>query len=158
MESCNPSKRLVFDEIRQSWVAATAEEIVRQTLLHRMVHHLGYPKELIVVEKELQQLPHLAKVSNAFPDRRVDVVCFAKDSHVLYPLLLIECKDTRLDQRSLSQLLEYNYYVKACFIAEVSSKEIRFGYGKKDKKSSVLASFLPSYLQLLTLVSHERKS
>ena len=46
--------------VRKALVAAHPEELVRQELLCRMIGQLGYPSHLLVVEKELSLLPHLA--------------------------------------------------------------------------------------------------
>ena len=50
----------VFDEIRGKHVPATPEELIRQSLLYIMIYRLHFPKELISIEKQLSELPHLA--------------------------------------------------------------------------------------------------
>lgn len=117
----------VFDIIRQVWVAATPEEIVRQTWVQRMIETLKFPKELLAVEKQLKTLPHLAKDPNPLPERRIDLLCFMKCADTLKPLLLMECKET-LTQETLDQALAYNHYVKAPYVAIASASQIRFRY------------------------------
>src|SRR5690242_14822270 len=93
-----------FDEVRRAWVAATPEEGVRQRVLKKMIHALGFPKELIAVEKELKELPHLA--GRSVPERRIDVLCYGKEihpEHSLYPLLLIECKREAIDEAEIGR-------------------------------------------------------
>lgn len=148
--------RLVFDEVRKAWVAATPEEIVRQQLLQKMIHKLDFPKDLISVEKDIRQLPHLLSVSN-LPDRRADIICFAKDVHPqypLYPLLLIECKEDRLDLKAQEQLLGYNHHVKAHFVALAGQSEVQLGYYDKDVQSYRFIPYLPSYNRLLSMVQN----
>lgn len=87
--------------IRNIEVAATPEERVRQALLNFMVHELGYPKSLFVVERCL----------TAFggPERRLDILFF----NGYEPYLLIECKKDKIDDKAKAQLIGYNHYIKA---------------------------------------------
>ncbi len=148
--SCQ-NKREVFDPLRKIWVAATPEEIVRQKLLLRMTDELGYPKELLAIEKELTELPHLTKKN--LPQRRIDILCFGKNihpDHSLYPLLLIECKREKLFSAAKEQLLGYNAFVQAYFVALVSREEILFGF--RTGKDYQFLAFLPPYAQLVAQV------
>lgn len=111
----------LFDEIRKCWVIANPEEIVRQLWIKKMVYELGYPKELIAIEKELKTLPHLE--GKNIPDRRADIICFANKDH-LSPLLLVECKAGPLTPKAIEQALGYNLYVQAPYIALVNEEEI----------------------------------
>lgn len=146
-------KQLIFDQVRQIWVKATPEEKVRQRWLGLMIGELHYPKELLTVEKELKELPHLFSID--VPERRVDILCYGKEIHPsfpLYPLLLMECKDERLNDDTLSQLIGYNHHVKAYFAAAVSLDEVRLGTFDAAKKKYVFCSFLPSYKELIKWV------
>ncbi len=152
-----PNRRRVFDEIRNDWVAATGEELVRQAFLQKMVGSLGFPKHLLAVEKDLRSLPHLMGEEGILPERRADIICFAKDIHPeysLYPLLIVECKDRALDQKALEQLLGYNAHVKAYFVALVSQDEVQFGYFEKALGNYRFVPFLPSYAQLIDRIKH----
>src|SRR5690242_1968972 len=119
------NRKLVFDEIRSLWVKATPEELVRQRWIRRMVDELGFPKELIVVEKGIQELPHLA--FRKAPERRLDILCYGKGEDSLFPLLLIECKEGKLSESAINQVLGYNHFVEAPFVAVVSDNEVRLG-------------------------------
>ena len=88
------------------------EEKVRQALIQELIA-FGFPKELIVVEKEIGEV---SSIQNA-PKRRVDILCFMKKGDVLLPLLVIECKAVALSDKALEQVLGYNYYVNASFVA-----------------------------------------
>lgn len=143
-------KMLVFDEVRQNWVKATPEEKVRQRWLKLMVHRLQYPRELLAVEKDIQELPHLSNMD--VPGRRIDILCYGKGIHPsfpLYPLLLVECKDGRLKESAVDQVIGYNHHVKAYFIAAVSLDEVKLGYYDKTKKTYVFCSVLPSFKELM---------
>lgn len=142
----------VFDPIRRLWVAAFPEEVVRQKFLQRMLK-LGYPKAYIAVEKELKELSHLSLTQSAIPERRLDIICFAKEIHphfMLYPLLLVECKQKLIKDNATEQLLGYNEYVRAPFLAIVDENRIEVIFKNSDGKQSL--SFLPSYKELINAV------
>ncbi len=150
------SRSKIFDPIRKIWVAATPEEKVRQGVVQYMLEHLGYPKELLSIEKDLKTLPHLGALEKNFPPRRIDIICFAKDicpGYALYPLLMIECKQKKLDVNSIEQILGYNYYIKAFFIAVANDCEIRLGYLEKETNQYRFTSHLPSFHELLEQVT-----
>ena len=132
----------VFDLIRQRWVAATPEEVVRQTWILRMIGDLKFPKELLAVERELKELPHLIG-TRPLPTRRIDLLSFMKKNDTVQPLLLIECKEAELTQEALDQALSYNHYVKAPFVAIVNQNQIRFQYQQQE------IATLPSYVELI---------
>jgi len=143
------SKDRIYDRIRNLWVLATPEEIVRQTLLKKMIDELFYPKELIVVEKSLSEISHFGSMPT--PQRRIDIACFAKKihpEHLLYPLLLIECKESKKDAlKALEQVKGYNVSVKAYFIAVAYPEGELFGFLERDQFR--LLDYLPSYSQLI---------
>lgn len=43
----------VFDVIRKQWVILTPEELVRQHFIHYLMNEKSFPKETIIVEKEI---------------------------------------------------------------------------------------------------------
>lgn len=131
------------------------EEIIRQSLLNRMIQSLDYPKEFVSVEVDLKTLPHLQDIKMRLPKRRADIICFGKNivpSFDLYPLLMIECKAVDLSIKAIDQVKGYNHYVKAFFLAVANSKEIHtYWYNSKEKKYESV-DFLPSYKQLIEAV------
>lgn len=144
MESSKQNSEQVFDEIRKKNVPATPEELIRQSLLYIMLRRLNYPKELIAIEKSLSDLPHL-KTMPGLPDRRADIICFAKNIHPdypLFPLLLIECKEGKLGAEAIQQALGYNHYVQAPYVAVAGSDGVQLIYPQN-------VPFLPSYAQLM---------
>ncbi|MBY0528561.1 MAG: type I restriction enzyme HsdR N-terminal domain-containing protein [Rhabdochlamydiaceae bacterium] len=143
------NKRLVFDEIRRQWVKATPEEIVRQTWIQRMIQQLGYPKQLLAVEKEIRELPHLEGLG--VPERRVDLLCFMKGERIetLSPLLLFEFKEEVLDLAAIDQVIGYNYFVKAPFVAVANLKEVLLGSMDRKTQQYVFHKALPPFADLL---------
>lgn len=107
--------------VRHLQVPATPEERVRQACLHWMIHSLGYPKEGLVIEKSLSELPHLAYLDLPLPDRRVDILVTTQGR----PLLVIECKATKITPRALSQLLGYHHWLKTPLAALVGQNEAK---------------------------------
>lgn len=128
--------------IRKTPVVLTPEEIVRQALLHLMTHSLGYPAGLISVEVSLDNLPGLSEVKK--PNRRADIIVFSQE---IKPLLLIECKAIALSQSAIQQVIGYNHFVKAPYIALANPKEIKTGM-MQDSEWSFTAG-LPRFKQII---------
>lgn len=153
------NKDRIYDPIRKTYVLALPEEIVRQKLIHKMINELRFPKNLIAVEKDLLSLEHINEREFESKKRRADIICFAKDIHPkfsLYPLLMIECKAFKLNQKTIDQVLGYNYHIKACFVAIANGYEIKtFWYNMKEEKYKSV-NFLPGYLELVQMVKYAR--
>lgn len=139
----------LYCSIRKTWVAALPEEHVRQRIINQMINELGFPGSLIAVEKAVRQLPHLSVSDRRHvPDRRADIICFANGSQGLYPLLTIECKAVKLTKRVVNQVVGYNHYIRASFIAITNQNETRTGWFDGEKYAFV--DYLPSYEALIT--------
>ena len=97
----------VFDPFRKKFVALTPEEWVRQNFLGFMVEHLGYPRGLVAVEKQLK-LNGLTK--------RCDILAYSKAGH---PVLLVECKapSVPLTNEVFAQAARYNITLQVPFLA-----------------------------------------
>lgn len=151
-ELSNPSEGLVYDEIRKLWVFATPEEKVRQTLIKKMVYTLSYPRELLSVERSLADLCGVS-AHKKIPNRRVDIISFAKSSSMLSPLLVIECKESSaLMQEALNQVQGYNYFIKAPFIAVAYPEGESFGY--LTQEGFAYLPYIPSYKDLISAVQN----
>lgn len=149
-------KQLLYCPIRQEWVTAFPEEYVRQHLIQQMTEHLGFPLSCIAVEKALQQMPHLSGAKHHLPLRRADIICFSKGIHAqfdLYPLLLIECKAVPLTETVIRQVVGYNYYLHAYFIAIANQQEVRVGCIDARKNQYRFTSGLPHYQHLLNALT-----
>lgn len=139
--------------IRKKWVAGTPEEQVRQRLLSEMVA-AGYPEATLAVEKDLRQMPHLALNSHQqLPDRRADIVCFAKGihpDHSLYPLLLVECKaEKQLALPVIQQAIGYNYFVQAYYLLIANHTQTKIGFYESAKQQYAFLEGLPTFGSLI---------
>lgn len=143
----------LFCPVRKVVVKALPEEIVRQRLITFLVDKLRYPLCNLAVEKNLLQMPHLAlKSKQQLPDRRADIVCYAKGihpQHDLYPLLLIECKAVPLNQNVIQQVLGYNQHLEALFVAVANESETRTGWYDPESKDYKFVPYIPMYDQLI---------
>ncbi len=139
----------IICRIRREPVADLPEERVRQDLIHHMISGLGFPVQSLAVEKALHQFPHLSS-QHSLPDCRVDIVCFAKGIHPereISPLLIVECKAVPLTTKVLEQVVGYNYYCQAPFIAVANQDEVRLGWMGPEGYEYI--DYLPSYQELL---------
>jgi len=96
------------------------EEKIRQGFI-RFLEENKVPASLMVIEKTLSELPHLFEEAS-LPLRRIDLLVYKKQEDKLLPLLLVECKAKELSEKALHQVLGYNFYIKAPYIALVSQK------------------------------------
>lgn len=145
----------LYCPLRRSWCKALPEEAVRIDLINYMITQLAFPPETLAVEKELRCLPHLAS-EGAIPDRRADILCFAKGIHPstdLYPLLMIECKAVKITDKVIAQVVGYNHYVKACFVCVANMDEIRTGW-RNAEGAYDFVPYMPSYIDLKRSVAN----
>ncbi|MCH9609655.1 MAG: hypothetical protein S4CHLAM45_00420 [Chlamydiales bacterium] len=127
------------------------EERIRQAWIKKMVEDLAFPRHMIAVEKELSALPHL--LGQKVPKRRVDILVFAKEIHAeypLFPLLLIECKATPLIPKVASQVLGYNTFVKAPFVAIANEHDLMLGSFDEEAGMTRFEQGLLSYTSLIS--------
>lgn len=145
------TKEQIYCSMRKAWFVATPEEHIRQKTLQMLTQSLGFPPSGIVVEKELKLLPHLP--SHVIPpERRADILCYANKEGSMYPLLLIECKAVSITYREVQQVIGYNYFVKAPFIALVNQSEQRLGWYDSGKNDYQFINYFPSYLELFNSI------
>lgn len=156
--SLNPkpdSSDKLFCRVRKEWIIALPEEKVRQGVLSQLIDILGFPASNIALEKKLSQMPHVTSMASKLPTRRADIVCFAQNihpEHSLYPLLLIECKAVPLTKRVINQVVSYNHYVKAYFLAIANQDEVQIGVFDRTIGEYRFEKGLPSYPILLQSV------
>lgn len=143
----------LFCRIRKEWVAELPEEIVRQNILRHMIEEKEFPPSLLAVEKALKQMPHLSLVDQKLiPQRRIDVVAFAKGIHPhydLYPLVIVECKAVKLTQKTITQAIGYNHNVGAPYIVLVNQEQLITAWYDPSKKNYQFIHQLPSYSNLI---------
>jgi Type I restriction enzyme R protein N terminus (HSDR_N) len=105
-----------------------------------------------VIEKGLAQMPHLALAPQKLPERRADLVFFAKGIHHLhdlYPLLLVECKAVKLTPKVINQVTSYNHYLQAYFVAVVNQEKVLTGWYDPSERRYRFVEGLPPYSELL---------
>ena len=142
------SKPWLIDKVRGVAIRATPEEKIRQKVLKILIEELFFPKEYIVVEKALSELPHLKE--KRVPKRRLDILCYFSVQDQLRPLLLIECKKGGLRNQALTQVSGYNYWVGAPFVAVANQECILLKYLDVVSHEMVIKEGLPSYQDLIT--------
>jgi hypothetical protein len=147
MASSDPNKCWLVDKVRGAVIQAAPEEKIRQKVLHILIEDLFFPKEYIVVEKVLSELPHLR--GKSVPKRRLDILCYFSMQDKLLPLLLIECKQGRLRKQALTQVSGYNYWVEAPFVAVANQECIWMKYLDIASNKMVIKKGLPSYQDLI---------
>lgn len=141
---------MIYCCMRKTFVVETPEERVRQGILGLMLHKLGYPASGLVVEQSLHTMPHIK--GGAIPDRRADIICFGKGIHPkfeLYPLLLVECKASKITASAINQVIGYNYYLKAYLIAIAGKESIKTGWFNHQEQKYCFTEGLPRYEVLL---------
>ncbi|MDR1887190.1 MAG: type I restriction enzyme HsdR N-terminal domain-containing protein [Prevotellaceae bacterium] len=98
--------KLIFDFVRNKYVALTPEEWVRQNFLQYLIQVKKMPKSLIRVEMSLE-LNGLAK--------RSDIVVHSRRGD---PLLAVECKasEVKITQAVFEQLARYNLQLNVPYL------------------------------------------
>lgn len=142
-ETVAEGREELFCRIRRTWVAATPEERVRQAVLTLLIERLGFPSSLLSVEKEFRGLPHLKSMSRLLPRRRADILCFTSSSEGVRPLLLVECKANEITSKALTQVLSYNLFIEAAYVAVSNARESRMAWVDKKGKRHQVESFCP---------------
>ncbi len=125
--------------LRGRLVAHTPEEEVRQSYLAHLIDRCGFPEGLIAVETSLSLfVPPGVRA----PKRRLDIVLFSGNQ----PLMLIECKASKLNSKTEQQALGYNFFVKAPYLCLINSLERRYG-SYTECSGWVFSEMAPSFLQ-----------
>ena len=95
----------VFDVIRNKFIRATPEEIIRQRTIKFLIYRLGVPRDKIGIELSLHQLGCMDN------KRRADICIFDENKTVL---AVIECKAYYVGNREepYSQVIDYAWNLK----------------------------------------------
>ncbi|WP_213358059.1 type I restriction enzyme HsdR N-terminal domain-containing protein [Chlamydiifrater phoenicopteri] len=137
------------------------EEIVRQKVVHLLTTKLGYPKNLLILEKELRSLSVLFTKNHnlKLPHRRMDILVVTPKFYTYQgrkqscppfePLLLVECKSKVLNQKTVFQALGYNAFIGAPCIALTSSKQHLTGFFNAETQTFEFSEGLPSFTDLM---------
>lgn len=130
-----PGGKLIFDRLRQKYVALTPEEWVRQHFVNYLTEYLHYPSGLIQVEASL-------KLNTM--KRRADILIHDRSGQ---PVMVVECKapDMKLSQAVLDQVINYNYNYGVRYI--ILTNGITHLTAKIDTAASTFVQFdqIPDY-------------
>lgn len=131
-------KPYIWDEWRNKMVRLTPEEWVRQHLMHYLVEHLGYPKQLLGTEIGL-------KVGTM--SKRADALLYDRQ---LRPQMLIECKapEVRLSDEVLMQAIRYNMALSVPYLLLSNGLEHVVYHIDYTEQSYHNLSEIPNYRQL----------
>ena len=96
----------IFDILRKQYIALTPEEWVRQSFIHYLIEHLGYPAALLANEISLQV---------GQKQLRADSVLFDQS---LKPRMIIEYKAPTIEitQKVFDQISAYNLLLHADYL------------------------------------------
>jgi len=122
----------VFDVIRKQWVILTPEEFVRQHFIHYLMNEKSFPKETIIVEKEIN-------VFNV--KKRFDVVVINKFQEILL-LAEIKAPTVKLDQKVVDQILTYNTSLQSRHLLITNGLE-QWVFEKVDEKWVMIKDIKP---------------
>lgn len=130
-------KKTIFDIVRKKYVVLTPEEIVRQYLIHYLVHEKDYPKSLIAVEMSLD----LNRTK-----KRCDIAVF-KDNK---PMFLVECKapEVRLNQKVFDQIARYNLVLRVPYLLVSNGKSAWCCKLDLEKGTYEFIGEVPTYTEL----------
>jgi hypothetical protein len=122
----------VFDVIRKQWVILTPEEFVRQHFIHYLMNEKSFPKETIIVEKEIN-------VFNV--KKRFDVAVINKFQEILL-LAEIKAPTVKLDQKVIEQILTYNTSLRSRHLVITNGLE-QWVFEKVDEKWVMIKDIKP---------------
>lgn len=129
----------VFDILRRRYVALTPEELVRQTFIHYLVEHLGYPMALMANEVRLQVGQKQLRADSVLYDRE------------LQARMIIEYKapSVALTQKVFDQVLAYNLLLHVDYLMVSNGLEHHCFRTDYDGKSFLRLDHIPSYEEIL---------
>ena len=122
----------VFDVIRKQWVILTPEELVRQHFIHYLMNEKSFPKETIIVEKEIN-------VFNV--KKRFDVAVINKFQEILL-LAEIKAPTVKLNQNVIDQILTYNTSLQSRHLVITNGLE-QWVFEKVDEKWVMIKDIKP---------------
>ncbi|MBM6992392.1 MAG: type I restriction enzyme HsdR N-terminal domain-containing protein [Prevotella sp.] len=96
----------IFDILRRRYVALTPEEWVRQSFIHYLTEHMGYPATLLANEIQLQVGQKLLRADSVLYDQQ------------LQPRMIIEYKAPTIPitQKVFDQISVYNLLLHADYL------------------------------------------
>ena len=106
-------KYQIFDRIRQTFVALTPEEWVRQHFVHYLREHLGYPLASFALE---------TRVAAAHTAQRTDTIIYGVGGK---PWMVVEYKAAHLEltREMWQQICRYNLTYKAAHLVLTNGRQ-----------------------------------
>lgn len=128
----------IFDVLRRRYVALTPEEWVRQSFVHYLTEHLGYPAPLLANEVSL----HVGD-----KNLRADSVLYDRS---LRPRMIVEYKapQVAISQHVFEQIAVYNRLLHVDYLVVTNGMShycCRVDYGSKE---CLYLDHIPSYEEL----------
>jgi hypothetical protein len=98
--------KMIFDEIRKTWLKLTPEEWVRQNFIQYLIKQKKYPSTLIAQEKQIMVGEML---------KRFDILIYSREHR---PWMMVECKSMQvpLTEEVFNQVLRYNIGVPVQYL------------------------------------------
>lgn len=123
----------IYDPIRRKHLVLTPEEWVRQHFLRYLMLEFNYPKGLIRTESGLKYEQR---------QKRSDILVYDRTA---LPFLLVECKApfVPLSIATLEQACQYNYSLKAKYIALTNGTEYTAYHFLENEEKYVLHQGIP---------------
>ncbi|MDR1129490.1 MAG: type I restriction enzyme HsdR N-terminal domain-containing protein [Prevotellaceae bacterium] len=130
--------KMIFDPVRNKYVALTPEEWVRQNFLQYLVQIKKTPQSLVRVEMHLR-LNGLAK--------RSDIVVHNRQGN---PLLAVECKapTVKITQSVFEQLARYNLQLNVPYLVVTNGLTHFFCKYSDTEKRYLFLKDIPEYDRL----------
>jgi type I site-specific restriction endonuclease len=127
--------KMIFDPVRNKYVALTPEEWVRQNFLQYLIQVKKMPKNLIRVEMSLE-LNGLAK--------RSDIVVHNRQGN---PLLAVECKAStvKITQSVFEQLARYNLQLRVPYLVVTNGLTHFFCKFSETEQQYLFMENIPEY-------------
>ena len=107
-------RTLIFDEVRNKFIVNTPEEWVRQNTVKYLCEELGYPRSLIVLEKQFQLHRRI---------KRTDIIVYDNSGAAQ---ILVECKrpSIKITQSTFDQAFRYNIALKIPYLLITNGEEL----------------------------------
>jgi hypothetical protein len=128
----------IFDILRRRYIALTPEEWVRQSFIHYLINHLGYPSTLLANEVSL-------KIGQK--QLRADSVLYNQS---LQPRMIIEYKAPNIEitQKVFDQISAYNLLLHADYLVVSNGIDHYCCKMDYDGKKYLLIDHIPRYEEI----------
>lgn len=128
----------ILDVLRRRYVALTPEEWVRQSFIHYLIEHLGYPQTLLANEVPLRVGDKQLRADSVLYDRH------------LQPKMIIEYKapTTPITQRVFEQIAAYNILLHVDYLIVSNGLNHYCCKVNYDSKECLYLDHIPRYEEI----------